>query len=64
MKEFLSHEGQTYEARNVDEDDAAYRELLALGVRSVPATVIGEAVITGFDPVRLRAALKTAAGGS
>ena len=64
MKEFLSLEGQAFELRNVDEDDAAYRELMALGVRSVPATVIGDTIVKGFDPVQLRKALKAAAGGS
>lgn len=43
--------------RLVEEDDAAYDELLALGYRTVPVTVIGERVITGFDPARLAEAL-------
>lgn len=61
MKEFLSREGYAFDAKNIEEDERAYDELLALGVMAVPATVIGDQVITGFDPVRLRAAL--AAGG-
>lgn len=62
MKEFLSREGRAFDVRNVEEDDAAYRELMALGVRSVPVTVIGEAIIRGFDPVQLRKALRDAGG--
>ena len=64
MKEFLSREGHAFEAKNIEEDDAAYDELMALGARSVPTTVIGGEVITGFDQARLRAALAAAAGGS
>ena len=64
VKEFLSREGHTYEARNIEEDDAAYDELMALGARGVPTTVIGDQVIMGFDQARLRAALAAAAGGS
>jgi glutaredoxin-like protein NrdH len=57
VKEFLSQAGYTYVARDVDEDAAAYRELVALGFRSVPVTVIGEQRIKGFDVAALRAAL-------
>ena len=39
MKEFLSREGHPFEARNVEDDDAAYDELMRLGARSVPVTV-------------------------
>jgi glutaredoxin len=62
VKEFLSREGRTFESRNIEEDDAAYDELMKLGARSVPVTVIGDQVVTGFDQARLREAL-TAAGG-
>jgi glutaredoxin len=64
VKEFLSREGYPFEAKNIEEDDAAYDALLALGARAVPTIVIGEQVITGFDQARLRAALAAAGGGS
>ena len=64
VKEFLSREGHAFETRNIEEDDAAYDELMKLGARSVPVTVIGEQVVTGFDQVRLREALTAAGGGS
>jgi glutaredoxin len=64
VKEFLSREGHVFEAKNVEEDDSAYDELLALGARSVPVTVVDDQVITGFDQTKLRAALAAAAGGS
>lgn len=64
MKEFLSREGHPFDARNIEEDDTAYDELLALGARSVPTTVVGDQVITGFDQARLRAAIAAASGES
>ena len=64
MKEFLSREGHSYHVKNIEEDDSAYDELVALGARAVPTIVIGTQVITGFDQARLRAALAAAGGGS
>ena len=64
VKEFLSREGHTFDARNIEDDDAAYDELLRLGSRGVPTIVIGDEVITGFDQARLKAALAAAGGGS
>ena len=61
MKEFLSRAGHRFTVRNVDEEHDAYTDLIALGVRTVPATVIGKTVVKGFDPPALEAAL--AAGG-
>ena len=64
VKEFLSREGHTFDTRNIEEDDAAYDELMKMGARSVPVTVIDDQIITGFDQARLRAALTAAGGGS
>lgn len=44
--------------RNVDEDDEAYDDLIALGHRSVPVTVIGSAVVAGYDRASLVNALE------
>ena len=60
MKEFLSQRGKTFDERIVDEEDAAYDELLALGFRSVPVTVIGETAVQGFEPDALLTALQAA----
>ena len=64
MKEFLSREGHAYDAKNIEEDDRAYDELLALGARAVPVTAIGDQVVIGYDQPALRKALETAGGGS
>lgn len=53
----LSHAGAAFIAKNVDEDAAAYDELLALDLRTVPVTIIGDRVIAGFDPAALTTAL-------
>lgn len=57
MKEFLSRAGVSFTARNVDEDERAYDDLLARGLRTVPVTVIGDRVVKGFDPSALTRAL-------
>lgn len=60
MKEFLSREGHAFTARNVEEDDAAYEALIALGFRVVPLTTVNGLPIAGFDEPKLRAALAAA----
>lgn len=60
MKEFLSRAGYDFIVRNVDEDHAAYSELLAHGVRAVPLTVINGRRISGFDPMAIEQALADA----
>ena len=62
MKEFLSQRGVEFTVRVVDEDDAAYDELLRLGYRTVPLTVIGGTHVKGFDPDALGKALDAEAG--
>jgi glutaredoxin len=57
VKEFLSQQGRAFQVRVVDEDDAAYDALLALGYRTVPVTVIGSVVVKGFDREALIKAL-------
>lgn len=60
VKGFLSQAGVDVIVRDVDEDPAAYDELLARGWRTVPMTIIGDHVIRGFDPAALREALSHA----
>ena len=49
MKEFLSRAGVPFAAYNVDEDERAYDDLIARGLRTVPVTVFGERIVKGFD---------------
>ena len=57
MKEFLSREGHAFTVKNVEEDDAAYDELLALGIRTVPVTLVNGTPIAGFNEPALRSRL-------
>jgi glutaredoxin len=57
VKAWLSREGVPFTAYNVDEDERAYDELLARGLRTIPVTIIGERVISGFDVAALAAAI-------
>ena len=63
MKELLSRAGVAFTAKNVDEDDRAYDELIARGFRTIPVTFIGGRAIRGFDPAALTSALAGLAGG-
>jgi hypothetical protein len=60
VKAWLSRAGYSFTARDVDEDHEAYGELIALGFRSVPVTVIAGRAVKGFDEAQLRAALDAA----
>lgn len=57
MKEFLSREGYAFTLKNVEEDGAAYDELMALGIRTVPVTVVNGTPIAGFNEKALRSEL-------
>ena len=57
MKEFLSQAGVPFAAHNVDEDDKAYDDLIARGWRTIPVTIIGDAVVKGFDAAALEKAI-------
>ena len=60
MKEFLSRNGYAFTARNVEEDDDAYRKLVGLGYRTVPLTLVGGRAVKGFDEAALREAIAAA----
>jgi hypothetical protein len=57
VKEFLSRAGYLFTLKNVEEDDRAYEELLALGFRAVPVTLVNGTPVKGFDEPALRALL-------
>jgi glutaredoxin len=60
VKAWLSREGVPFVARDVEEDEAAYDELIALGFRTVPLTVVNGRAVKGFDEAGLRAAVTRA----
>jgi len=55
VKAWLSRAGVAFVLRNVDEDLAAYDELVARGHRTVPVTVAGDRAVVGFDAAALAA---------
>ena len=57
VKEFLRLRGREFVERNVSVDLQGRQELLDLGFDATPVTVIGDAVIDGFDVDKIDAAL-------
>ncbi|MBO9604538.1 MAG: glutaredoxin family protein [Paenibacillaceae bacterium] len=62
LKQYLTDQGVAYEERNIDDNEQNARELQALGMSSVPVTVIGGMTILGMNPTRIKKALQTLAG--
>ena len=52
--QFLTHHGIAFTAKDVVSDIAARNELLNLGSKTLPTTVIDGEVIVGFEKQRLR----------
>jgi len=57
VKEFLSRNGREFTVKNVDDDPRAFDELVALGLMTIPVTIIGDVIVRGYDEKQLRAAL-------
>jgi glutaredoxin len=57
VKEFLSRSGRAFRVKDVDEDPEAFNELVALGLMTIPVTIIDDSVVIGYDEKKLRAAL-------
>ena len=53
-KEFLSQKGISFKVKNIREEPAALAEILRLGARATPVTVIDGEVVVGFDRGRLQ----------
>jgi hypothetical protein len=60
VKAWLSRTALPFVERNVEEDPAAYRELVARGWRSVPVTAVGNRAVAGFDVAALTEVLRDA----
>ena len=52
-KAMLSRRGVEFDALDVENDPEAMRSLRALGIMSVPAVVVGDRWMTGWNPTRL-----------
>jgi len=61
VKEFLSRARQVFTERNIEDDPAAYDELLSMGFKVVPVTIIDGHAIKGYDERALRQALAAGA---
>ena len=57
MKEFLSRNGLEFTVKNVDADTDAFNEMVALGLMTIPVTIVDDVVVRGFDEKKLRAAV-------
>ncbi len=56
-KKFLNDKGYTFEERDVNTDLKANREYQTLKLSGVPAFLIGDQLVVGFDPKRIEALL-------
>jgi glutaredoxin len=57
VKEFLSQNGIVYTERDISTDQAAFDELVGLGVMSTPVVTIDGQVVVGFDRQKLNSLL-------
>jgi len=57
VKEFLSRNGLDFTVKNVDADTDAFNEMVALGLMTIPVTIVDDVVVRGYDEKKLRAAL-------
>jgi len=57
VKEFLSRNGLDFTVKNVDADTDAFNEMVALGLMTIPVTIVDDIVVRGFDEKKLRAAV-------
>jgi glutaredoxin len=58
LKAYLTELNIDFEERNIDTDEKYAQELQALGMSSVPVTVIGNSTILGLNPTRIKKALQ------
>ena len=60
VKVYLSRKGIPFTERNVSLDEAARNDLLGMGHRSTPVTIINGQKVVGYSPPKLEDALKQA----
>lgn len=52
--EYLKYNNVEFVTKNVHDDVEARNELIALGSKTIPTTVIGQEVIIGFEVERIK----------
>jgi len=52
-KALLSRRGVEFDVRDIEQDPTAFEELQALGVMSVPAVVVGDKMVLGWNPTKV-----------
>lgn len=57
LKKYLNEQNIPFEDRNIDHNEVYRDELEAMGMSSIPVTVIGETKILGLNPTRIKKAL-------
>jgi S1-C subfamily serine protease len=57
VKEYLSRHGVSYVEKDVSRDPTAANELIGMGQRGVPVTMIAGQMVVGYDPARLSSLL-------
>ena len=60
VKVYLSRKGFEYTEHNVSTDRESLKDLVSMGYRSTPVTVIGEEKVVGYSPSKLDEALEAA----
>ena len=60
VKVYLSRKGFEYTEHNVSTDRDSLKDLVSMGYRSTPVTVIGEEKVVGYNPGKLDEALEAA----
>ena len=60
VKVYLSRKGFEYTEHNVSTDRDSLKDLVSMGYRSTPVTVIGEEKVVGYSPAKLDDALEAA----
>ncbi len=57
VKVYLSQKGIPFKERNVSVEPDAMQDLLDMGFRTTPVTVIADQKVVGYNPGKLEAAL-------
>lgn len=52
-KALLSRRGVEFDVRDIEQDPTAFEELQALGAMSVPAVVVGDKMVLGWNPTKV-----------